>query len=98
MGREDGRDFGAAQAAGSKDSVNRKQFEAKAIREAERKLQVPPGWWGTWKEVHGPAGIVVRALPGYGWSLKQNGATVSKHDSRAFAIAKGRRIAKGARR
>ena len=78
--------------------MTRKDFEKKAILDAERRLGVPPGWWGTWKKVHGPKGIVVRAMAGLGWSLRQNGALVSKHDSRAFAISKGKRLAKGAKR
>jgi hypothetical protein len=39
----------------------------------------------------------VRALRGHGWILRQHGAVISKHDSRAFAISKGKRLAKGAK-
>lgn len=77
--------------------MTRKQFEAKAIREAERKIEVPPGWWGTWREAHGPRGVLVRALRGHGWILRQHGAVISKHDSRAFAISKGKKLAGGAK-
>ena len=77
--------------------MTRVEFKAKAIREAERRLQVPPGWWGTWKQVHGPRGVMVRLVAGGAWALRQHGTLVSKHDSRAFAIAKGRELS-GAKR
>jgi hypothetical protein len=67
------------------------RFCAKAVREAERRLQVPPGWWGTWLHVQGPNGVAVR-FAGNAWILRQNGVIVSKHDSRPFAISKGRKL------
>lgn len=75
----------------------RKQFEQKAIREAERRLRVPPGWWGTYQHVRGPKGVEVRRIGGIGsgWRLKQHGKAVSLHDSRSFAISKGSRLARG---
>lgn len=74
--------------------MTRKQFEKKAIREAERRIGAPAGWWGTWRHLHGPGGIVVRALPGGVWSIQQDGVLVSKHDSRAYALRKAVRLAK----
>lgn len=73
--------------------TNRKEFEKKAIREAEKALGVPEGWWGDYRHVRGPKGVEVRFLAGGGWSLRQNGKLVSKHDSRPFAINKGKKLA-----
>lgn len=67
------------------------KFVAKTVREAERKLQVPAGWWGTWRRVRGPNGAEV-VFTGKCWVLRHKGALVSKHDSRSFAIAKGRKL------
>lgn len=74
--------------------MTRKDFETKAIREAEKKLGVPAGWWGTYRHVHGPNGAEVKFAQNGAWTLRQNGAIVSKHDSRAFAINKGKKLPK----
>lgn len=73
--------------------MTRKEFEKKAIREAEKTLGVPEGWWGNWRHVQGPKGVEVKFLAGGGWALKQKGKIVSKHDSRSFAIGKGKKLA-----
>lgn len=71
--------------------MTREQFIRHALREAERKLSVPAGWWGHWREVHSPSGhVVVRFAAGH-WVLRVRGALVSKHDSRRFAITKAKR-------
>lgn len=72
--------------------MTRKQFEKAAIRAAERALKVPAGWWGTWQHVCGPNGAEVRFARGGHWVLRHKGKIVSKHDSRAFAIVKGRKL------
>lgn len=74
--------------------MTRKDFETKAIREAEKKLGVPAGWWGTWRHVRGPNGAEVKFAASGAWVLRQSGAIVSKHDSRAFAIGKGKNLPK----
>lgn len=74
--------------------MTRKQFEAKAIREAERKIEAPPGWWGTWRDLHGPGGVRVRKA-GMSWTLRKNGRLILK-TSRAHAIREGQKLAKGA--
>jgi hypothetical protein len=76
----------------------RKDFERKAIREAERKLGVPAGWWGDYQHVRGPRGVAVRfaASRGGHWILRQRGAIVSRHDSRAVAIRKGAKLVRPA--
>ena len=40
--------------------MTRKIWEKKVIREAERALGVPAGWWGAWRDVFGPGGAHVR--------------------------------------
>ena len=75
--------------------MTRQQFEQRAILLAERTLGIPPGWWGTYRDVHGPAGERARAV-GYGspdWVVSWRGTVMSRHDSRAGAIAKARRYA-----
>lgn len=66
--------------------MNREQWVEKAVREAERKIGVPRGWWGTWTHVHGP-GVSVR-FGGRAWVIRANGRIVSRHDSRVGAIRK----------
>lgn len=74
---------------------SREEFEKKAIREAEKKLSLPPGWWGTWRRAFGPNGWEVKHIYGGGWSVRKNGVVVSKHDSRQYALKKATKSAKG---
>jgi len=69
-------------------------WTAAVIRIAERNLGVPPGWWGTWHDVHGSDGLRVK-YNGLGWTLSRNGTLISRHDSRAFAIKKATKMARG---
>ena len=82
--------------------MTRAEFIARATRAAEKALYIPPGWWGIYRHVTGPAeaegGLVhVKYMSGGGWRivLEVGGAlsTVSTHDSRPSAIAKARRVA-----
>ena len=72
--------------------MTRAQFEERAIREAEKRLGIPVGWWGTYSNVFGPAGERVYFYAP-GWTVKFRGQMVSRHDSRAYAIAKARKLA-----
>lgn len=69
--------------------MTREKFIDSAVREAERKLGVPAGWWGTYRDVRGPGGR--RVYFGNGWAVSIRGKVISRHDSRAGAIAKARR-------
>lgn len=71
--------------------MTRKEFEAKAIRDAEKALGLPAGWWGTWRDMHGPQGQRVRFSGRY-WTVILNGVRVSQHGPRSGAIAKARRL------
>ena len=73
-------------------TMTRKQFVARAVKEAERRLGVPPGWWGTYDDVRGPGGVRVRLINRRSgrWTVRVGKRLVSKHDSRAFAIKKAR--------
>lgn len=75
-------------------TMTRKQFVARAVKEAERRMGVPPGWWGTYDDVRGPCGVRVKLIDrrSGGWSVRVGKRLVSKHDSRAFAIKKARRL------
>ena len=77
---------------GDGETMTRKQFEAKAIREAERMLGVPAGWWGTWQHVQGPGNVHVRHGFSNRWTIRQGTVLVSRHDSRSGAIAKASRL------
>lgn len=72
----------------------RKFFE-QALREYEKKLNLPPGWWGSWRDVHGPRDVRVRFCSRDRWSVSQKGKRVSMHDSRASAIRKAKKLVKG---
>ncbi len=73
--------------------MTRKEFEEKAIREAEKTLHLPEGWWGNYRHLYGPGGIEVRFVSSSTsstyWSARKNGKEVSRHDSRDGAIRKG---------
>lgn len=74
--------------------MTREQFIAKATRNAERHLRIPPGWWGTYRDVRGPGGRRVRfgQMNGCrGWIVSVGGKTISGHSSRPSAIAKARK-------
>lgn len=66
--------------------MTREQFEARAIRKAEREVVAPHGWWGTFLDLHGPAGERVRYAGDGRWISSLNGASRKAHDSRAAAI------------
>lgn len=70
--------------------MTRAQFMARAIHDAEKRLQIPAGWWGTWKDVTN--GKVRVNFTGSCWRLRHNGKLISKHDSRSFAISKGEKL------
>lgn len=72
--------------------MTRQQFIDKATRAAERKLLIPFGWWGTWQDVHGPAGQRVRFSRSYWVVSSAHRGVISRHDSRAGAIAKAKRL------
>lgn len=72
-------------------TMTRQQFEVTALRRAEQALGLPSGWWGNYSDVEGPNGVRVRFSRSC-WVLRQHGKIISKHDSRAFAIAKGRKL------
>ena len=66
--------------------MTRREFEARAIRNAERYLGVPAGWWGTWRDV--TDGVARVRFTGRAWRLWRRGKKVSDHDSRSGAIRK----------
>ena len=72
--------------------TSREEFVAAAVREAERRLNVPAGWWGTYKHVRAPGGAAVRSGLN-GWRIYgATGRFVSAHDSRAYAIKKAAKL------
>lgn len=79
--------------------MTRKEFEARAIhnaiRNAERRIRVPPGWWGTWYDVRGPGGWRVRWSRDR-WIVSRDGKCRSPVNKRDDAIRKARRLAKEA--
>lgn len=72
--------------------MTRQQFIDKAVRAAERKLIIPFGWWGTWRDVHGPAGQRVR-FSGLCWVVSSaHRGVIGRYESRAGAIGKARKL------
>jgi hypothetical protein len=70
--------------------VTRREFVDKAKFAAERRLGIPTGWWGTWTDVTN--GVVRVTFTRRWWRVSCAGRTVSRHDSRSFAIAKARKV------
>jgi len=73
-------------------------FVAKAVRQAESKLQIPPGWWGNWRHVQGPEGEEVKFAPSRSralgmsvWVAKVDKIIVAIVNDRAKAIAKAKK-------
>lgn len=78
--------------------MTKEDFDAKALRAAERAIGVPPGWWGTWRDVRGPLGQRVYFSSG-AWVVARSSISFpgrwlrrSRHDSRSFAIGKARKL------
>lgn len=73
--------------------MTRQEFIEKATRRMERDLGLPPGWWGTWRDIYGPYGVRVRYSSGGIWTARSlNGKVIGWHDSRAGAIRKARSL------
>ena len=75
--------------------MTRAQFEERAIRQAEKRLGIPAGWWGEYSHVWGPAGehVYYQVRNRFIWAVSVDGRLVSRHESRAYAIAKARKLA-----
>jgi hypothetical protein len=52
--------------------------------------EVPKGWTGKWRDAR--CGSVRVFFSAGGWTLQQHGKRVSRHDSRNYALAKGRKL------
>lgn len=73
--------------------MTRQEFIERATRAKEKRLGIPPGWWGTWGDVRGPQGQrVTLSRRSRVWIYRHGGREISRHDSRSFAIAKARRV------
>lgn len=77
--------------------MTRDEFVAMVVRQAEKKLRLPPGWWGTWHMVQGPEGETVEFAASRGafrgnldWVAKVDKFLVGKYDSRDRAISKAK--------
>ena len=62
--------------------MTREKFIDSAVREAERKLGVPAGWWGTYRDVRGPGGRRVSARPFPAISTASLPISFSRHFAR----------------
>lgn len=77
--------------------LTREQFVAQAIREHERRNELPPGWWGGWRECAGPEGQTVRfSTPAGPWIVRLDGVLISRQNSRFHALAKARKLRRAA--
>lgn len=71
--------------------MTREQFVARATRVAERALHLPPGWWGTYRDIHGPLGQRVLWSSG-AWTVSSCGDRVGRYGTRTYALAKARKL------
>ena len=71
--------------------MTRAEFVRRATRAEEKRLEIPAGWWGTWRDVEGPRGVRVR-FTGSRWVVRRHGSVISRHDVRAGAIKKARSL------
>jgi hypothetical protein len=70
--------------------VTRREFVDKATRDAERRIGVSAGWWGTWRDI--TDGAVRVRFTGSAWRVSRAGKKVSDHDSRSSAISKAKKV------
>lgn len=66
------------------------EFTKRALRAEQQRLRIPPGWWGTYQDVTN--GTVRVRFTGSCWRISCAGMTISRHDSRDFAISKARKL------
>jgi len=67
----------------------RDEFVAVAVRDAEKRIGVPPGWCGTWFDVRGCLGErVYWSNATSSWVFKHHGHKISSHNGRVLAIRK----------
>lgn len=73
--------------------MTRAKFIEKAVRAAERTLDIPAGWWGTYLKIDGPRGERVRFSQTWSeWSVVNRDGRKSWHDGRAAAIRAARKV------
>lgn len=71
--------------------LSRLDFTKKAVKEYEKKLGLPEGWWGdTWRHVYGPSGIAI-SFSGQAWIFRVGKKLISRHDDRTSAIRKAKK-------
>lgn len=74
--------------------MTRREFERRAIRQAEKDARLPTGWFGTYRHAQSGTGVDVKWMRDH-WNVYDGVKIVSKHDSREFAIKKARRLVDG---
>lgn len=68
-----------------------RKFKHNAEREWRRQQGLPPLWFGTWRDAHGPRGERVSFSAG-AWTVSFQGRRISRHNSRNGAFQKARKI------
>lgn len=69
------------------------EFVDKAVKEHRRRLSLPVAAWGDWQHVYFPSKACVRFSKSGGWRIYgADGAWISSHDSRDFAIKKASKL------
>lgn len=73
--------------------MTRAEWLTKIVRDSERKLEVPAGygWYGAWRHVSNGF-VSVKLMPGGAWAVRRGTETISRHDSRAYAIRKASKL------
>ena len=74
--------------------TTRKQFEAQAIRDAQRRLGVPIGssWHGTYSDVIIGNGFRIRCSGYSKWILRHDGKVVGNYSNKAGALSKAKKL------
>ena len=71
--------------------MTRVEFIARAIKEAERAIGFPSGWWGRWRDATNGTGRV--HWSGRVWFISwRSGKRISRHDSKVSAIRKASKL------
>jgi hypothetical protein len=71
--------------------VTRSEFIARAVRAAERAIEVPQGFFGVWRDVTN--GVVrVRFTRSDEWEVSRAGMRISLHSLREGAIRKASKL------
>lgn len=76
--------------------MTEKQWIKKVLRAEQKRLKIPEGWWGTWRDICGPHGVRVRLSSGgfNVWTVRKYNKKIFVGESRAYALKRAIEVAK----